>query len=379
MVSSSTSTSTAPSTVTIGPYHPALPGPMRLRLDLKSLASASPLGWGAQIASAEIELGYNYLGLEERAAAGVDWAHALSLVEGLCSCCSQANTLAYVQAVESMALTIVPPRAAYIRMVLAETERIISHLLNAAETMQALHLYEREAVLRDLCERAVQALDEWAGARVQPGIITYGGLSRNIDEAACRGLTLAIRHVERILRTQISSIINNREIAARLAGLGAISAQEATVAGLRGPVARASSIATDIRVAFPTGAYEEEGVTIVVQRNGDAFARLVVRLLEALESMRIIEQGIDDLPSGPVRARGVIEMKSGSGIGRVEGPKGEIFCWIRGEATGLRALHLSTASFPTLGILPGLLRNRQLEDLRLLLLSVDLCMACVER
>ncbi|MEO8287386.1 MAG: hypothetical protein ABI670_13255 [Chloroflexota bacterium] len=354
-----------------------LPGPMRLDLELEP--SSDLLGWGARIGSAQVGLGYNHVGLEERVAdGGLDWHRALSVVEELCGPCSQANLLCFVQAVEAMGRIIVPPRAAALRLVLAETERIASHLMNAAGMMAALDLPEREASLRDLRERIVQAVAEWTSARIQPGLIIYGGLTRNIDETGIRNLTLACRQVERTLRAGVTSIINSKDIAARLAGLAPIRGQEAVIGGLRGPVARASGVAVDMRAVFPTGAYEDEGVTIVVQRNGDAFSRLVVRLLEALESFRVIEQVLDDLPPGPFKSRGNLDMREGTGISRVEGPRGEVFCWVKGAPEGLRAIHLSAGSFPTLGVLPGLLRGQQLEDLKLTLLSLDICLPCAE-
>ena len=178
---------------------------------------------------------------------------------------------------------------------------------------------------------------------------------------------------------QVNATVNDKEIARRLVGLGMISAEEAVIAGLRGPIIRACGLAIDIRSNFPTGAYEEEGATVVVQRGGDAYSRMVVRLLESLESFRLVEQALDDLPPGPVKARGSAEIHGGSGIGRVEGPRGEVFCWVRGGASGLTGLHLSAGSFPTLGILPGLLVGQLMEDLPLLILSLDLCLPCAER
>jgi Ni,Fe-hydrogenase III large subunit len=356
-----------------------LPEALRLHIELGP-ATADVLGWGARLEAAEVEIGFNHVGLEERAErGGLDWEQALQLVEGLCGRCSQANALAFVQAAEAMGGLIVPPRAAYLRLVLAELERVISHLLNAADVLNALDMPDREAVLRDLRERTVHALSEWSGARIRPGLITYGGLTRNVDDGTCRALTLAVRHVERALRAQVNALIRSRDIVARLVGLGSISPEEVELAGLRGPVARASGIARDIRADFPTGAYEEEAVTVVAQRGGDAFSRLVVRLLESLESFRMIEQVMDDLPGGPVKARGSIDLRGGSGVGRAEGPRGEVFCWVRGGPDGVTGLHLSAGSYPTLGILPGLLRGQSLDDVRLLLLSVDLCLACAER
>jgi Ni,Fe-hydrogenase III large subunit len=360
-------------------YSEMLPGPMRLQLELLPASDNSPLGWGAEVASADVKLGYNYVGLEERVASGgLTWATALGLMEKLCGCCTQANTLAFAQAVESLGSLAVPPRALYMRLVLVEAERIVSHLLNAASTMEALGLADREALLRDLRERVVVAVEEWAGEHT-PNLITYGGLARNIGEAPSKTLAAAALNVERTLRTYVTDVVNSKEIARRLVGLGRITAQEALLAGLRGPVARASGITVDLRANVPTGAYETEGVTIISQRGGDAFSRLVVRLLECLESFRVIEQALDDLPLGPVKGKGDLDVRDGSALGRVEGPRGEVFCWVRGGADGLRGLHLSTGSFPSVGVIPGLLADQRLEDVRLLLLSVDLCLPSIER
>src|ERR1044072_6233354 len=132
----------------LGPYHPALPAPLTLDLELDE-KRRSLLGWDLHIGRAELGLGYNHVGLEQQVLAhGLDWGRALHLVEALCAPCSQANLLAYVQAVKSMSHLIVPPRASYLRLVLAETESIISHLLNAADTMGALGMEDREASLR---------------------------------------------------------------------------------------------------------------------------------------------------------------------------------------------------------------------------------------
>lgn len=355
-----------------------LDGGLGLLLEIE--AASEMVVTSATIGAAELERGYNHVGLEERIAdGGLDWGSALGVVERLCAPCSQANTLCFVQAAEAMSHLLVPPRATALRLVLAEIERIVSHLGNAADIMGALDLPEREAALRDLRERVINAVSEWAGARLQPGLITYGGLSRNIDENAGRTLTLAMRQVERPLRAHVVSIINSRGIADRLVGLGVIKGRDAVAGSLRGPVARASGVAMDIRADFPTGAYEDEAVTVIVQRNGDAFSRLVVRMLECLESFRVVEQALDDLPGGPVKTRGEAELRAGKGISRVEGPRGEIFCWVDGAPEGLKKLHLSAGSFPSLGALPGLLKGSHLEDLRLIMLSLDLCLPCAER
>jgi Ni,Fe-hydrogenase III large subunit len=351
-----------------------------VRLSLELEPHNEMLVGSAVVRVADVELGWNHVGLEERITdGGIEWARALSVVERLCVSCSQANLLCFVQAAESMSHLIVPPRAYYLRLVLAEIERIVSHLQNASSLIDALGLTASSTALREVRERLINAGADWTGARQQPGLITYGGMTHNIDEAATRSLSLAARHCERALRAQVVATINNREIAGRLTTLGVIKGREAVAAGLRGPLLRASGVASDVRASFPTGAYEDEAATVIVQRNGDVFSRLVVRLLECLESFRMIEQALDDLPAGPVRARGTHEMRTGKGISRVEGPRGEILCWLDGAPEGVRGLHLSAGSFPTLGILPGILHGVRLEDVPLVLMSLDLCLPCAER
>jgi Ni,Fe-hydrogenase III large subunit len=334
----------------------------------------------AAIRVADAEFGWNHVGLEERTAdGGIDWARALSIVEHLCVSCSQANLLCFVQAAEAMSHLIVPARATYLRLLLVEAERIVSHLQSSAELIKATGLGVQATAMHEVRERMINAVADWTGVRQQPGLITYGGMAHNMDETATRSLSLAARHCERALRAQVVATINSREIAGRLSELGVIKGSEAVAAGLRGPVLRASGVASDVRATFPTGAYEDEAVTVIVQRAGDVFSRLVVRLLECLESFRVIEQVLDDLPAGPVRARGNHEMRTGKGISRVEGPRGEILCWVDGAQEGLRGLHLSAGSFPTLGIVPGILRGVRIEDLPLVLGSLDLCLPCAER
>jgi ech hydrogenase subunit E len=364
--------------VSIGPYSPILPSVMKLDLDARP--SGGWLGWSADVGDAHVGLGYNYVGLEERiGSGGVGWEESLALVEGLCGCCKEANVLAYVQAVESLGHLIVPPRAASLRLVLAETERITSHLLNCAHLLGAAGMPDAEMSLRDLREHVVYALAEWSGSRMPRGLVAFGGLTRNIDDVSTGAFSSTMRPIERALRSSVTALVNNRELAARLAGLGAVSGEEAIVAGLRGPVARGSGIAIDIRALFPTGAYEDEGVTIVTQRNGDAFSRLVVRLLECLESFRVIAQALEGMPTGSFRGRATVEMRESSGVGRAEGPRGEVFCWVRGGLDGPYALHLSGGSAPTAGVLSGLLRGAALDDLRVALISFDLCLPSVER
>ena len=179
----------------------------------------------------------------------------LEMVEGLCGSCSQANALAYAQAVEDLSGAIVPPRAAYLRLVLAEAERVTSHLLNVADTLRTMGYAEREAALRDLRERILHALDELTGERLQQGLIVYGGVNRNLDEAACRAFTIAARQNRAGLERQSVGIIQDRDIVRRLTGLGKVTAQGGCFRRLRGPIASCRRVTYDIR-AHSQPAYE---------------------------------------------------------------------------------------------------------------------------
>jgi membrane-bound hydrogenase subunit alpha len=386
----------------LGPYHPWLREPLVLRLDLH----------GETVRGAELEPGFNRRGLE-RLLEAATWEGALALAGRVCEGCAVANTLAFCEAVERLAVLTVPLRGQYLRLVLAELERVRSHLAANAALLDAVGFPGPAApVLRQGAARLSAAQADWLGSRRSP--LTYGGLAATADildeeRAALIGL---VAEVERAVTPHVQAVLRHGALARRLVGLAPVRPITAERLDLRGPVGRAADLDRDLRRDAPDAAYARlqavetappggEGgvapvgstrVTVVTQRGGDAYARLTVRLLESLESLRLARLALDSLPGGAVGLAGAIRAEALvaralagraedriEALGRAEGPRGEVTCVVAGSAEGPLLVHFHTGSFAALPAVGPALAGCALADLPAAYASFDLCLACAER
>jgi membrane-bound hydrogenase subunit alpha len=399
----------------LGPYHPWLREPLVVRLDLH----------GETVGGAELEPGYNRRGVEHLLGQAT-WEGALALAGRLCESCTVANLLAFCQAVEELAGLTAPLRGQYLRLVLAELERARSHLATCAALLSTLGVPgPAPARLRTAAGQLLAAQAEWTGTRRAP--LTYGGIAPTADilDAERTTLITVLAEAERVLAPLAQQVLRQRGLTGRLVGLASIRPASAERLDLRGPVGRAAGLAYDLRRDAPGPVYarlqadeapplpappatlpeRESGdrlegaelvgsarVLVVTQRGGDAYARLTVRLLEALESLRLARVALETLPGGAVglagaaRAdelvaqaldrRGVVR---GDVMGRAEGPRGEVTCIVVGSAEGPHLVHFHTGSFATLPAVGPALTGVALADMPVALLSFDLCLACAER
>jgi Ni,Fe-hydrogenase III large subunit len=388
----------------LGPYHPWLREPLVLRLDLH----------GETVREAELEPGFNRRGIE-RLLEQATWEGALALATRLCEGCTVANTLAFCEAVERMAGLTVPLRGQYLRLVLAELERARSHLAASAALLDAVGLPGPAAgQFRTAAGRLGAAQADWLGTRTLP--LTYGGLAGTADilDEERAALTLLLAEVKRAVAPPVQAVLRHRALARRLVGLAGVRPITAERLDLRGPVGRAADLDRDLRRDVPGAAYARlqttadaasaavedaapapvgsTRVTVVTQRGGDAYARLTVRLLESLESLRLVRLALDSLPGGPVGLAGatradelVARALAGRGgerieaLGRAEGPRGEVTCVVAGSAEGTHLVHFHTGSFATLPAVGPALAGCALADLPAAYTSFDLCLACAER
>jgi membrane-bound hydrogenase subunit alpha len=396
----------------LGPYHAWLREPLVVRLDLH----------GDTVRSAELEPGYNRRGAEHLLGQAT-WEGALVLASRICEGCAVANTLAFCQAVEELAGLTVPLRGQYLRLILAEIERVRSHLAACGALLAALALPGPAAQqLQAAAVRLLAAQAEWTGSRRVP--LTYGGIVTTADilDTERTGLVTVLAEAERVLAPVAQQVLRNRGLTHRLVGLAAVRPATAERLDLRGPVGRAAGLARDLRRDAPGSAYERfqaddsadatpiaargrgadapakeapvgsARVTVVTQRGGDAYARLTVRLLEALESLRLARIALESLPGGAVglagatRADDLVEQAlqrrgiwRGDALGRSEGPRGEVVCVVAGGVEGAYLVHFHGGSFANLPAVGPALAGCALGDVPAALLSFDLCLACAER
>jgi NADH-quinone oxidoreductase subunit D len=364
-----------------GPRHPALQGVLWLRLTLD----------GEDIAGCQPRIGYGHRGLE-KLFEGFSLRDGVALTDRLDFAAAAAANLAYAGAVEKLLGLAVPPRARYLRVVLAELQRIASHLLwlatfaadAGAEGAFQPCLSDREQVL-DL-------LAGYCGARLTLRCAVPGGLPRDAPDgwlASCAELAAALPSRADAYQ-QLPG--EDRRFKRTTVGLGVLPAATALDHGVTGPMLRAAGVDWDLRKALPYDAYEELDFAVPVGRNGDAHDRWQVRLAELRQSAGLIAQCLQRLPAGPVRLEpdawsdpATPAPPPGSeAYFSVEGPRGEIgFYLAAGPAGGADSApwrcHVRAPSFYNLQALPEMVRGHGIGDLVALLASLDLALGEVDR
>lgn len=273
----------------MGPQHPATHGVLRMVLELE----------GERIAKATPDLGYLHRGVE-KLCEGLAYQQIIPHTDRLDYICSMTNNYAYVRAVEKLLSLTIPPRAEYIRTVVAEMQRIIGHLFwlgTQALDIGAMTVFfwtfrERE-VLLDLFEKL-------CGARLTLNYYRIGGVDSDFTPDLVQRLGAFLDTFPDHLHEYDELLLTNRIWLARTKHVAVISAEDAINFGCTGPVLRGSGVAYDVRKAAPYGAYDQVEWEVPVGKNGDTYDRYWVRLEEMRQSAKIIRQCLAQMPEGPI-------------------------------------------------------------------------------
>jgi hypothetical protein len=250
--------------IPIGPYHPALEEPYKLEL----------LCDGEIVSDAVMHLGFNFRGIEYLAERR-NYLQGITLVERVCGICSNVHSLSYCQAVEQLIGIEPPERALYIRVVLSELERLHSHFLWSGTAAKLIGFKTVFMACFTLREKVMDALSAISGNRVNYGMNCIGGVNRDISDP--QSVLSILDGLENgVTRTILPIFLNNRAVESRCKGIGILTKEQAMAMGAVGPLARASGIAQDIRVAAPYCAYDRLEFNVPVETSGDVRARLIV-------------------------------------------------------------------------------------------------------
>ena len=356
--------------VPIGPQHPALkePGHFEFAID------------GEMITGASARLGYVHRGIE-KGVENMSWTQALYMIERICGICSHIHSLAYCQGVEKLANIEVSPRARAIRTILAEFERIHSHMLwwgvAAHECgFDTLFMYtwrDREIVM-DLLETV-------SGNRVNYSVNVIGGVRNDITPDMVKEIIFGMDKLENRTKHYLDIITTDRTLLGRTKGVGTMTAAQAQRLGAVGPTARASNIARDVRVDAPYAAYTEHPVNIITETAGDIEARFIVRIKELLESYRLVREIVCNLPGGELKTRRVPrKMPAGNVISRVEAPRGELFYYIESNGSEKpERIKVRTPTLPNWAAVINMAPGHRLADVPMLLVGIDPCFSCNDR
>jgi NADH-quinone oxidoreductase subunit D len=356
--------------IPIGPYHPLLEEAEYFDLTVD----------GETVVDIDMDIGWMHRG-HEYISEGKTFTQSIYLIERICGICSTSHPIACVHAFEDVDNIEIPPRAAYIRSVVGELERIHSHLLWLGlaghfigyDTLWMWAWKYREPIL--------QMFEKISGNRNHYGMMRIGGVARDIDPAAVPGLLKALDEVQAKIEMIAAAAPDDPVLKSRLKGVGVLSKQAAIDYCAVGPTSRASGVPGDVRKDEPMDAYGLVDFKAIVLPNGDVYDKLVVRLLEILESIKIIRQCLEKLKTepGPI-LNNVKEISEGEGIGRYEAPRGEVFHYVRTDGSNRPIRHKVRApSYNNIPTFTASCKGIPVADALITLASVDPCYCCTER
>ena len=359
-------------TLNLGPQHPSTHGVFRLIMQLQ----------GETVISSVPVMGYLHRSSEKLGEVRT-YVQGTVLTDRMDYLSPVTTNWAYALAIERLTGLVVPDRAEYLRVITGELSRIQSHLVAVGTfgmdvgtygTPLLYALREREAVL-DL-------LSLPTGVRMNPSYIRYGGVARDAPPEF-------FPQLERFLRTfpskidEYEAILTSNEVFQnRTLNVGMIPPEVARAYSVTGPIARASGIDYDVRRAEPYSIYDRFDWDVPIRYNGDCFDRYMIRVQEMRQSTRILQQALDSIPEGDIRAKmpKVLKPPKGEAYARIEGPKGEIGFYLISDGTpNPYRYNVRPPSFVNLTCLSQIAVGHKLADAVVILGSFDIVMGEVDR
>ncbi|BES81950.1 nickel-dependent hydrogenase large subunit [Pyrodictium abyssi] len=357
--------------VSIGPQHPALHEPVMLRVRVD----------GEDVVGVEVVTGYNHRGIEKLAESNT-FLKTLYIVTRVCGICNMMHSTCYVQALEEIQGIEPPPRAQALRVLAMELERLHSHMLLAAVVAEIIGFESLFMLIMRDRERVMHLKELLTGNRVIADYVWPGGVRRDLSPETAEKIKRSMDFLEQRIRYYMGVYVSDKLIRSRLEDVGVIPYSEAVRHGLVGPTARGSGVDIDVRRDDPYAWYSELDFRVARRNEGDSLARMMVRFEEMLESINMIRQVLEKLPSGPINSLKVPprRFREGEAVSRVEAPRGELLYHVisRGGAKPYR-VKIRTPSLPN--ILNSLIAYRgvTLSDVPVILASFDPCISCMER
>lgn len=356
-------------TLPIGPVHVVLEEPIYFKLQVE----------GETVVGVDINAGHAHRGIEFLAMQRNIYQN-LTLTERVCSLCSNNHPFTYCMAMEKIAGIEIPERAAYLRTIADEIKRIASHLFNIGLIPHIIgfdslfmHAMELRETMQDLKENVF-------GNRMNLSVNTIGGVRYDISGEQKQYILTTLENLKKPLEEVAGICKTNASIRRRTEGVGVLPKEKAVEYGVVGPVARASGIEYDVRVVNPYAAYDKIKVNPVTQTNGDVFSRLLVRVGEVFEAIKIVEQSLKDLPDGPTSLGYMPDIPAGEAIAKSEAPRGELIYYARTNGTPIpERVKWRVPTYPNWGALSIILPGSKIADIPAIVGSIDPCISCTER
>jgi NADH-quinone oxidoreductase subunit D len=383
-------------TLNMGPQHPATHGVLRLILELE----------GEIVRKVTPVLGHLHRGIEKLAEVKT-YHQCIPLTDRMDYVNAMGHNLGYVLAVEKLLGIEIPKRAQYIRVMLTELQRIASHLiwlgthvLDLGATTPIMYCFrERESIMR--------IFEEVAGGRLTPTYFRIGGLPRDLPDGTIDHIREFMADLPRRIDEYEALLTKNVIFQRRTKGVGVLSAGDAIDFCVTGPILRGSGVSYDVRKAIPYSHYDDFDFEVPVGENGDVFDRYLVRMEEMRQSRRIVEQVIENLPEGPIKADapGIVlpdkedvetrmdalirqfkigaegfKTPEGEVFQSVEASKGELSYYLVSDGGNKPfRLRVRAPSFANLSALPKMVEGAMIADVIATIGSIDIVLGEIDR
>ena len=355
----------------MGPQHPSTHGVLRVILKLD----------GEKVLGTECVIGYLHRGVE-KIAENRTYTMFNPYVDRMDYVAAVSNGLGYCLAIEKLLNVEAPPRAAYIRVILTELNRMASHQLwlgtHALDIGAMTPLFY---TFRDR-EEILKIFEKYCGARLTTHAFRIGGTQYETYDGFEQDVNNFVKFVTPKIDEYEELLTTNRIWVERTKGVGLLSGKDCIDLGVTGPVLRASGVKWDLRKAQPYSMYEKFDFEIPTGENGDTYDRYLVRIAELRQSLRIIDQAVNSIPEGPIMAKVAKVMKPpvGEVYVSIEAPKGELGYFVVSDgSTQPYRLRVRPPSFVNLQALDKMVRGALVADVVAVIGTLDIVLGEVDR
>ena len=357
--------------VNMGPQHPATHGVLHLVVTLN----------GETIKKIEPHLGYIHRSIEKMCES-LTYRQFIYVTSRMDYLSSHINNTACALLVEKGMQIEVPERAKVVRTILNELTRIASHELWIGAMAMDLGAFTPFFYAFREREMITDIMEDTCGARLTMNYIVPGGLMYDIHPDFQTKVKAFIRQFKEKVTEYEDLVTGNVIFQSRTKGVGVLTAKDAISYGCTGPVARASGVSCDIRKIAPYDAYDRVQFDEIIETAGDSFARYIVRVKEMNQSIRIIEQLIDNIPEGDFvgKTKNVLKLNKGEFYQRVETARGELGVYIVSEgATTPYRIKFRSPGFSNLSVLDHIAKGSKIGDLMATMGTLDLVIPDIDR
>jgi len=275
--------------VNMGPAHPAMHGIIRIFAELD----------GETVVKADVEIGYLHRAFEKECEAG-PYNNAIPYTDRLNYVSPLINNFGYVSCVEKLLGIDVTERCKYIRVIMSEISRVCDHLTCIGASAMELGAFTVFLYMIKAREFLWELVEDVTGARLTVSYARVGGVKADLPAGFAEKTRRAFKETRQVLDEVHRLLTGNRIFMDRMAGVGAISTEEAIGYAITGPLLRACGVPYDVRKARPYYVYDRLPFEVPTGKNGDNYDRYLVRMAEMGQSMRIVEQALDSIPGGPL-------------------------------------------------------------------------------